>query len=92
MKSATLNKQGRVVIPQEIRDEFNFKPGDKLIFRNDHGKLVVETSDAVHERIWALCAQPDSDACWSEDLIAERREEARKELAEMAIDKLQEAS
>jgi AbrB family looped-hinge helix DNA binding protein len=92
MKTATLNKQGRVVIPQEIRDEFNFKPGDKLVFRNENGKLIIENINAVHERIWAFFKGTPDEPLWSDELIAERREEARKERAEMEADDFRRAS
>jgi len=38
---AVLDKFGRIVIPQKLRNEFGFHCGDKLEIKNEGGQLVI---------------------------------------------------
>jgi len=38
-----LSKKGQVVIPKEIRDKLNIKPGDAVIFRVEGDRVIIET-------------------------------------------------
>jgi AbrB family looped-hinge helix DNA binding protein len=46
----TVGERGQIVIPKEARDQFDIKPGDKLIVVGDIEKgLGVVKADAVKE-------------------------------------------
>ena len=34
--------KGQVVIPKEIRERFNIKPGDTIVFKMIDGKVIIE--------------------------------------------------
>lgn len=87
MASATLksrmNEQGRIVIPAEIRREMNIKPGETLLMAFADGVLTIESHRARIRRIqeeFKKYARPGVLA--SDELIAQRREEARREMEE----------
>jgi len=71
--------QGRVVIPAALRRELKLEPGDVLIARAEDDRLVLETRDAILERWRRRFAHIPSDVSLADELIAERREEARRE-------------
>ena len=81
---ARINENGRIVIPAEIRARMNLKPGDSILMRlEEDGILRVEPHLARIRRIqqeFKKFAKPDVLA--SDELIAERREEARQEMEE----------
>lgn len=77
-----VGKQGRIVIPAEIRKELDIEPGDELVPRIEDGRLVLGRQKDALKRIQELFAdlpRPASGRLASEELIAERREEARLE-------------
>jgi AbrB family looped-hinge helix DNA binding protein len=77
---ASLSANGRIVIPAAIRDELGISPGDTLLLDVEDGVLRIETYPARIRRIqreFAKYAKPGVLA--SDELIAERREEARRE-------------
>ena len=78
-----LGKQGRVVIPAEMREELGWKPGDTLIALVEDGHLVLMTRQQIWERIWAMFSHIPPEVSLVDELIAERREEFRKEEEEM---------
>jgi AbrB family looped-hinge helix DNA binding protein len=76
-----LTESGRVVIPAEIRQRLGFSPGDTLLMSVDGDVLKIESYRARIRRIQESLQQYiPADRCLSEELIAERREEARREL------------
>lgn len=80
---AKVNENGRVVIPIQFREAMGIEPGDEVIFSSDGETLRIET---IRQR--ALQAQAmvrkyiDPSRSLADELIAERREEFRKEMAE----------
>ena len=80
---AKVNENGRVVIPIQFREAMGIRPGDEVIFSSDGETLRIET---IRQR--ALQAQAmvrkyiDPSRSLVDELIAERREEFRKEMAE----------
>ncbi len=74
-----LGAQGRLVIPAKLRKALGFKPGDRLIARLEDDRLVLEKASSVERRLRALFAHIPSDVSLADELIAERREEARRE-------------
>jgi len=78
-----LNDNGRIVIPAEIRSKMGIKPGDTLILTLEGDVLKVESQMARIRRIQeSMRALIPGDRLLSDELIAERREEARREMEE----------
>jgi len=57
-------------------------PGDILLAREKDGQLVLEKPDQVLERLKKTFANVPADVSLADELIAERREEARRESEE----------
>ena len=78
-----INGNGRIVIPAEIRSKMGIKPGDTLFLSLEGDVLKVESQLArirgIQESLRALIP---GDRLLSDELIAERREEARRETEE----------
>jgi len=84
---APLSSNGRIVIPAAIRQELGFTPGDTLLMDVEDGVLRIESYPARIRRIqreFAQYVRPGILA--SDELIAERREEFRREEEELARD------
>jgi AbrB family looped-hinge helix DNA binding protein len=78
-----LNDNGRIVIPAEIRSKMGIKPGDSLFLTLEGDVLKVESQLARIRRIQqSMRALIPGDRLLSDELIAERREEARREMEE----------
>jgi AbrB family looped-hinge helix DNA binding protein len=71
--------QGRIVIPAALREELGFGPGQELVARVEDGRLVLERREDVVRRLKGRFAHVPVGRMLSEELIAERREEARLE-------------
>ena len=81
---ARINEQGRVVIPARIRREMDLQPGETVVMRIEDGVLQIESHRARIRRIqqeFKKYAKPGVLA--SDELIADRREQARREMEEM---------
>lgn len=81
---ARINENGRIVIPAEIRQKMGLKPGDTLVMKLDaDGELRIESHRARIRHIQeSLRHLIPPDRLLSDELIAERREEARREMEE----------
>jgi len=78
-----LNDNGRIVIPAEIRSKMGIKPGDTLILTLEGDVLKVESQMARIRRIQeSMHALIPGDRLLSDELIEDRREEARREMEE----------
>jgi AbrB family looped-hinge helix DNA binding protein len=79
-----VNENGRIVIPAKIRAQMDLKPGDSVLMKlEEDGVLRIESHQARIRRIqeeFRKFAQPGTLA--SDELIADRREEARRETEE----------
>jgi len=76
-----IGPQGRIVIPAPIRKALGLIPGAVVIGRIEDGKVVLSRSNPLEE-LRAMFKKVKRSL--SEELIAERREEARKEAAEFS--------
>ena len=74
-----LGPQGRLVIPANLRRILNLQTGSELVARADDGQLVLETLDNVRRRLRERYRNTQSGSM-AEELIAERRQEAQREL------------
>ncbi len=81
--TAKLNGNGRIVIPAEIRLKMGIKPGDMLFLTVEADVLKIESQRSrirhVQESLRRLIP---SGRILSDELIADRREEARQEMEE----------
>jgi AbrB family looped-hinge helix DNA binding protein len=77
---AVLAANGRIVIPATIRQELGFAPGETLLMDVEDGILRIESYPVRIRRIQREIAQYiPAGRVLSEELIAERREEVRRE-------------
>ena len=74
--------QGRIVIPAQFRKALDICPGETLIARVEDGRLVLETRERILARIQSWFADVPPGVSLVDELIAERREEARRESEE----------
>ncbi len=82
-----IGANGRIVIPAAIREELGLKLGDAALMDVEDGALRIESYPARIARIqrsFAHLRNPGRLA--SDELIAERREEARREEEEFRRD------
>lgn len=49
MKPVTISSRYQVIIPREIREQFDLKPGRKIIFVPDNGTLRVVVIRSIRE-------------------------------------------
>jgi AbrB family looped-hinge helix DNA binding protein len=82
-KEVHLGHQGRLVIPAELRHRMGLEPGDTLIARIENSQLVLEKREAIEQRLRARFSHIPADVSLADELIAERREEARREAEEL---------
>ncbi|MGA3345962.1 MAG: AbrB/MazE/SpoVT family DNA-binding domain-containing protein [Terracidiphilus sp.] len=82
-----INESGRVVIPAALRQQMGIKAGDSVLMEVEDGVLRMESHRARIRRIQREIAQfAKPGILASDELIAERREEARQEEEEIARD------
>ena len=80
---AKVNENGRILIPAAIREQMGVKTGDDLVLTLEDGVLRVESYQAIIRKIQEEMQQYKKPGVLvSEELIAERREEARREREE----------
>ena len=76
-----INENGRVVIPAEFRKALGINPGDEIVLRMEDDELRITTMKhrvARAQRIARKYVKPGTSLV--DELIAERREAARREL------------
>lgn len=74
-----INPQGRVVIPAALRRALGLQPGDVLVARAEEGRLVLEKRADILKRLQDWFAGVPRDVSLVDELLAERRAEARQE-------------
>jgi AbrB family looped-hinge helix DNA binding protein len=75
-----INQQGRIVIPAECRAAAGIKPGDDLFVDVvGEGELRLRTREQALRAAQQIVARYGSGRDLVAELIAERREEARRE-------------
>ena len=77
-----LGRQGRLVIPAALRRLLGFEEGDTLVAREEAGRLVLKKPETIKHWLRTRFAQMPSDRSLVDELIAERREEAKREAVE----------
>jgi AbrB family looped-hinge helix DNA binding protein len=75
-----IGPKGRLVVPAELRRELALEEGTEAVARAEHGRLVVERRDVVLRRLRDTLARAvGPDVSLVDELIAARRDEARRE-------------
>jgi AbrB family looped-hinge helix DNA binding protein len=75
--------QGRVVIPAELRRELGIEPGETLMVHVESDQLVIERREQILKRLRReLHGTATDGASVVDELISERRGEARREATE----------
>ena len=77
----SLGRQGRLVIPASLRRSLGLEEGDRLVARQDANRLVIEKPEQIKQRLKARFAQVPPERSLVDELISERREESRREVA-----------
>jgi len=75
----SLGRQGRLVIPAPLRRSLGLEDGDRLVARQEADRLVLEKPEQIKQRLKARFAQVPVERRLVNELIAERREECRRE-------------
>ena len=75
----TIGRQGRLVIPAPLRRRLGIAAGDVLVARAEDDRLVLERREAVLARLRRRFAKVPAEISLVDELLAERREEARRE-------------
>lgn len=83
MPEVRVGRQGRIVIPAEIREELGLKEGERLTARVEENRLVLESRLAAFERLRHRFREGARGHDPVAELIAERREEASREEEEL---------
>lgn len=72
-----IGRQGRLVIPVNLRRALGLVEGDRLIAREEEGRLILEKPEAIEQRLKAQFAHVERSL--ADELIAERRSAAKEE-------------
>jgi AbrB family looped-hinge helix DNA binding protein len=76
-----INENGRIVIPAEIREALRIQSGDELVLTLEDDVLRVEPQRGRIRRVQeSLRRLTPSGRALSDELIADRREEAAREM------------
>jgi AbrB family looped-hinge helix DNA binding protein len=78
-----LSDNGRIVIPAEMRQKLGIRGGDTVFATVEGDALKIESYRARVQRVQeSLRRYISPDRSLADELIAERREEARREMEE----------
>ena len=78
--TVALGERGRLVLPAKLRQCLDLQPGDRLIVKlDDEGGFRVVSARALARRLWGIYRDVAPGRSLVDELIAERREEARRE-------------
>lgn len=76
----TVNEQGRVTIPAQVRRAAGIEAGVPLVVYVEDGRVVIETRDQLADRIRRdVAATWTGDGSVVDELITDRRAEAVRE-------------
>ncbi len=85
MQKVVVSQGGRVVIPAEVREKLNIHQGDELFCEIRDGELVLaskrERIRRVRDAFFATMPAGVRDISLADELVADRRREALRELS-----------
>jgi len=74
----SLGRQGRLVIPAQLRRSLGLEDGDRLVARQEANRLVIEKPEQIKQRLKERFSQVPAERRLVDELIADRREESRR--------------
>lgn len=77
-----LGRQGRLVIPASLRRSLELAEGDKLIAREEEGRLILEKQNTIKQRLKNRFTKVSKKRSLADELIIERREAVKEEATE----------
>ena len=77
MYRVKIGPQGRIVVPVQLRRELGVESGDDLVAFVEDDRLVIQTREQTIRELHQMFAHVEGSL--SDELIRERREEARRE-------------
>lgn len=83
--SLQIGKNGRMVIPISLRQALQLDEGDTLVATIAGNRLILETEAALLDRLYETVGPKPEGEPVSENLIRERRDEARREQGEVEV-------
>jgi AbrB family looped-hinge helix DNA binding protein len=81
MYGLKVGRQGRIVIPAALCKALGLEPGDTLVCRSEGDRLILRARCTAEEELWKRFAKVKGSL--SQELIAERRREAKHEAEEL---------
>jgi bifunctional DNA-binding transcriptional regulator/antitoxin component of YhaV-PrlF toxin-antitoxin module len=69
-----------LVIPAALRRLLGFEAGDTLVARSEDGRLILEKQETIKRRLKARFSQLPKGTSLADELIADRREDAKQDL------------
>lgn len=79
--SVQVDAEGRLVLPEEVRVSLGVQGGGELLLQVTQQELRATTRQAALRRLQAMVPPwKPGEPMWSEELIAERRAEAARDL------------
>ncbi|MEE9424116.1 MAG: AbrB/MazE/SpoVT family DNA-binding domain-containing protein [Methylococcales bacterium] len=77
----SVGKQGRIVIPANLRYQLAIEPGAQLVAWVENGRLIMESKQQLWQSIHQACNKTHDAINLAEELINDRREAAKRENA-----------
>jgi AbrB family looped-hinge helix DNA binding protein len=77
MHRVRVGRQGRLVVPAELRRELGVEPDDVLVAWIDDGRLVLQRREDIERELWATFEGVEGSM--ADELVAERRREVARE-------------
>jgi antitoxin PrlF len=84
MELAKITSKGQITIPIQIRKKLNLKDGDKVVFIEQNGRVVIENSTKVALRQVqdAFAGEAERLGLKTEDDVAKLVKQVRQEILE----------
>ncbi|HOU96618.1 MAG TPA: type II toxin-antitoxin system PrlF family antitoxin [Bacteroidales bacterium] len=84
MELARISSKGQITIPKEVRKKLNLKEGDKVLFIEEDGKVVIANASymAFKEIQQAMKGEAERQGLTSEEDVNKLIKEVRKEMWE----------
>jgi AbrB family looped-hinge helix DNA binding protein len=81
--SLRIGKNGRIVIPASFREALGLSENDTVVATLEGKRIILETEEALLERLYQMVGTVSEGKLVSEELLRERREEAKREQGEV---------
>jgi len=75
----SVGKQGRIVIPAKLRHQLAIESGAQLVAWVEDGRLIMESKNQLWQSVHRACDNVSDDIDLAQELINERRAEAKQE-------------